>query len=240
MSIPVLPAPVYSVVVPFFNEEGSVESLLAEIRAALDALGQPWQAVFVNDCSRDATGEKLRLATAEWADCEVIQFAENQGQAAALWAGFHAARGQWIITLDGDGQNVPGDIPALLPLTATHDMVVGIRATRRDSWLRRTMSRIANGARGRLLRDGLKDSGCALKIFRREVVGAFLPMRSLYSFMPAFAVAAGFTVTEVAVRHRERASGKSNYGLAAFAWKPLVDMLAIWWFARRRIGGAGR
>ena len=227
--------PVYSVVVPFFNEEGALEALLAEIRAVMDSLGEPWQAVFVNDCSGDATGEILRRATAGWADCELIHFAQNRGQAAALVAGFAAARGRWIITLDGDGQNVPGDIPRLLPLARTHDMVVGIRATRRDSWLRRAMSRIANGVRGRLLRDGLKDSGCALTIFRREVVGAFLPMRSLYSFMPAFAVAAGFTVAEVAVRHRERTSGKSNYGLAAFAWKPLVDMLAIWWFARRRI-----
>jgi glycosyltransferase involved in cell wall biosynthesis len=227
-------APVYSVVVPFYNEADSLQSLLAEIRAAMVAIGEPWEAIFVNDGSRDATEAKLREGTADWSDCSVITMPRNRGQAAALWAGFQAARGTWIITLDGDGQNVPADIPTLLPLRQGHDMVVGVRVSRRDSWLRRAMSRIANAVRGRLLRDGLTDSGCALKVFRREVVSSFLPMCSLYSFMPAFAVAAQFKVTEIPVRHRERQGGKSNYGFGVFAWRPLADMLAIWWVSQRR------
>ncbi len=166
-------APVYSVVVPFYNEADSLQSLLAEIRAAMVAIGEPWEAIFVNDGSRDATDAKLREGTADWSDCSVITMPRNRGQAAALWAGFQAARGTWIITLDGDGQNVPADIPTLLPLRQGHDMVVGVRVSRRDSWLRRAMSRIANAVRGRLLRDGLTDSGCALKVFRREVVSSF-------------------------------------------------------------------
>jgi dolichol-phosphate mannosyltransferase len=228
------PMPVYSVVVPFYNEADSLQSLLAEIRAAMDAVGEPWEAIFVNDGSRDATESTLREATTDWSDCHVITLPRNRGQAAALWTGFQAARGAWIITLDGDGQNVPADIARLLPLRHGHDMVVGVRVTRRDSWLRRAMSRVANAVRGRFLRDGLTDSGCALKVFRREVVASFLPMRSLYSFMPAFAVAAGFTVTEIPVQHRERQGGKSNYGFGVFAWRPLADMLAIGWVSRRR------
>jgi glycosyltransferase involved in cell wall biosynthesis len=228
-------APTYTVVVPFFNEAESLGSLLTEIFETMQSLGQPWQAVFVDDGSADATGEKLVAITAGWPDCEVIRFAENRGQAAALWVGFQAARGTWIVTLDGDGQNVPADLATLLPLTQAYDMVVGVRAQRRDSWLRRKMSRVANRVRGKVLRDGLSDSGCALKVFRREVAESFLPLRTLYSFMPAFAVAAGYRVTEVPVRHRERRAGQSSYGLRAMAWRPLADMLAVWWMTRRRL-----
>ncbi len=230
--------PEFSVVVPFYNEEGVIPSFLPEIFEAMTATGDRWEAVFVNDGSRDTTGALLEKITATWPACRVIHHARNSGQAAALWTGFSQARAPWIITLDGDGQNVPADIPALLALRGEYDMIVGIRATRKDSRLRRAMSRIANRVRRKALADGMSDSGCALKVFRRVIVGSFLPMRSLYSFMPAFAASAGYRITEIPVTHRERTSGKSNYGFLSFAWRPLADMLALWWIRHRRIPGA--
>jgi dolichol-phosphate mannosyltransferase len=226
--------PLHSVVIPFYNEAGAIPALLAEVRATMDALGAPWEAVLIDDGSSDGTAAALTAATQGWPAARVIADGENQGQAAALLRGFRAARGPWIITLDGDGQNDPADIPALLAAAQQCDMVVGIRATRRDNWLRRAMSRIANEVRGRMLGDNLRDSGCALKVFRSEVTAAFFPIRSLYSFMPAMAGAAGWRIREQPVNHRERRSGVSKYGFGTFAWRPLVDTVALWWLLRCR------
>ena len=225
----------YSVVIPFFNEEGAVSTLLPELRFTMDQLGQPFEVILVDDGSVDATLANLAAFAAEWPACRCVSFARNQGQATALLRGCQEAKGRWIITLDGDGQNNPEDIPKMIAAAARgFDMVVGIRANRQDTWLRRSMSRLANAVRGRLLRDNLRDSGCALKIFRREIVASFWEIRSLYSFMPAFAISAGWRVTEIPVRHRERRTGASKYGFGTFAWRPMVDLLALWWLLRFR------
>ena len=226
--------PAYSFIVPFFNEAESCRDLLQELRAAADALGQDVEVIAVDDGSRDATLAILREIAAGWPALRVLPLARNSGQAAAIYTAMRAARAPILVTMDGDGQNVPGDIPLLLARLGEADMVAGVRAERNDSWLRRTMSRLANGLRSRLLADGMSDSGCALKAFRREVVEAFLPMRTLYSFMPALAVAAGFTVVEQPVRHRERRAGTSKYGLLVMLWRPALDMLGVWWWRRRR------
>jgi glycosyltransferase involved in cell wall biosynthesis len=226
--------PTYSVVIPFYNEQGAIPALLAEVRATMDGLGQPYEAIFLDDGSTEGTAAVLATATRDWPAARVVPMGANQGQAGALLRGFREARGAWIITLDGDGQNAPGDIPALIAATAACDMIVGIRATRQDNWLRRAMSRIGNEIRGRALGDHLRDSGCALKVFRAEITQAFFPIRSLYSFMPAMAVAAGFRVAEMPVTHRERRTGESKYGFGTFAWRPLVDLLALWWLLRCR------
>lgn len=230
------PVPAYSVVIPFYNEAGALPGLLAELRGVMDGLGQPYEVLAVDDGSRDATPQILTTAAAGWPQLRPLRQEPNAGQSAALLRGLHAASAPWIITLDGDGQNLPADIPRLLDAARDTgaDMVVGIRAQRRDSWLRRAMSRLANGVRGRILADGLQDSGCALKVFRRDLVASFWSIRSLYSFMPAFAVAAGARLAEVPVQHRERRTGTSNYGLGTFAWRPLVDTLALWWLLRCR------
>ena len=112
-------------------------------------------------------------------------------------------------------------------------MVIGIRAGRRDSFLRRAMSRFANAIRGRMLDDRVQDSGCALKVFRREVVAVLLPLKTLYSFMPALAKAGGFRLAEKPVNHRPRLGGRSSYGFVAFLWKPAVDLVGVWWFRKR-------
>ena len=189
--------PVYSVVVPFYNEAETAAALIAEIGQAMAALGEPWELLMVNDGSRDTTGEILQQAAAAHANHRYLRLPKNRGQAAALSAGMQRARGRFVVTMDGDGQNDPADIPALAALLDGADMVVGIRAGRRDSWLRRSMSKFANAIRGRLLDDRMQDSGCALKVFRREVVPVLLPLKTLYSFMPALAKAGGYKVGEM-------------------------------------------
>jgi dolichol-phosphate mannosyltransferase len=146
------------------------------------------------------------------------------------------ARGRILILMDGDGQNDPWDIPQLLTLLedVNSDMAEGVRVARKDAWPRRVASRIANGVRRRILRDGVTDAGCGLKAFHRCVIEAFIPVQTLYSFIPALAVGAGFTVVEVPVRHRSRRGGKSNYGIRQFLWRPLLDLFGVWWFTRRR------
>ncbi|MGK0188149.1 MAG: 4-amino-4-deoxy-L-arabinose transferase-like glycosyltransferase [Verrucomicrobiales bacterium] len=227
--------PAFSVVVPIYNEEDNVVPLYDEIRATLEIIGKPWELIFVDDASTDSSPEKLQtIATSDSRVC-IETFQSNSGQGAALFAGMKAAMGTVVITMDGDGQNVPADIVSLLEsLNGGVDMVVGTRTTRRDTKLRRVMSRLANGVRARFLGDGLNDSGCALKVMRREVITALIPIQTLYSFVPALASGAGFTLAERPVQHRERQSGQSNYGLLKMLWRPFVDMIGVAWYNWRR------
>jgi dolichol-phosphate mannosyltransferase len=227
--------PVLSVVIPFFNEAENVSGVLGELRDTLTTLGLNAEIIAVNDGSRDGTGPALDALAQAWTAVRVVHFSQNRGQAASLWEGFQQARGEWIAMLDGDGQNPPAELARLWDIRETADMIVGIRAERNDSALRRTMSRIANAVRRVALRDGVSDTGCSLKIFRREVARSFIPLRTMYSFLPAFAVAAGWTVRELPVGHRPRRAGVSKYGLRAMAIHPLLDMLSLCWILRRTI-----
>jgi dolichol-phosphate mannosyltransferase len=230
-------SPDVSIVIPFFNEEENVSPLLTELREVCATLGQV-EVLLVNDGSKDQTGREIDYWATEWPGVRPVHFVTNHGQAAALFTGLQLCRGKTVVTLDGDGQNDPGDIPRLLAaLENGADMIAGVRALRRDSLLRRVMSRLANGIRSRALRDGVRDTGCTLKAFRREVIATFIPIRTMYSFMAAMAVNAGFTVSQMEVGHRARTRGESKYGLGAFLWRPLVDMLGLMWFFRRRIPG---
>jgi dolichol-phosphate mannosyltransferase len=228
-------APALSVVIPFFNEGPNVASLLAELRDSLESLGASHEVLAVDDGSADNTADALATVARNWPAVRVISFPKNQGQAAALWIGFREARGAWIASLDGDGQNPPAELKSLWECRESGDLITGRRAHRNDSWLRRTMSRVANGVRRRLLRDGVDDSGCALRLFRREVRESFWPIRTLYSFIPAFAAAGGWRIRQVDVAHRARKAGTSKYGLLVMAWRPLCDMLALFWLLRRQL-----
>ena len=222
-----------TVVIPFFNEVANVRSVLAEVRTTLVSLNASHEVIVVDDGSSDGTGAELDAVAREWPDLKVIHFTRNRGQAAALWEGFQQARGAWISMLDGDGQNPPQELARLWALRHSADFIAGARQGRQDSTLRRTMSRVANAVRSKLLRDRVSDSGCSLKVFRREVVGSFLPIRTMYSFLPAFAVSGGWSVLEVPVAHRARTAGVSKYGLRVMAVHPLLDLLALCWILRR-------
>jgi glycosyltransferase involved in cell wall biosynthesis len=226
--------PEISVVVPFFNEEECAAAVIDELRSTLVSLGRTFEVIALDDGSSDATFSALRSVAGWDPRIRVLRWQPNRGQAAALYDGLRAARAPILVTMDGDGQNDPADIAPLFSALGDLDMVVGIRAERNDSWLRRRMSRVANAVRGRILRDGVRDSGCALKVFRREVIESFIPIRTLYSFMPALAVAGGHRVAQRQVRHRARRAGKSSYGLRVMLWRPFLDLLGVWWFTRRR------
>lgn len=226
-------SPRLSVVIPFFNEEEAAPALIAELRPAIEGLGDV-EVLLINDGSSDGTERVLNEAAAAWPAVRAIHFEKNQGQGPALFFGIHRARGEAIALLDGDGQNDPADIPSLFAALDKADFVTGYRAKRKDSTLRRYMSRIANAVRSRVLRDGMRDSGCGLKVFRREVREAFIPLRTLYSFIPAMVNAAGFRMAERPVGHRPRTLGTSKYGLWVMLWRPLMDMLGMAWFIRRR------
>jgi len=224
-----------SVVIPFFNEEENVVTLLAEVREVCSLLGLSTEVIAVDDGSSDDTGRQLDSAALSWPALKPIHFVSNHGQAAALYHGMQQCRGDVVVTMDGDGQNDPRDIPRLLD--AIHDgvdLAVGVRTRRRDSALRIVMSRIANGIRSKALGDGVRDTGCTLKAFRREVISSFLPIRTMYSFMVAMAVQSGYTIRQIEVNHRPRTKGQSKYGVLVFLWRPLVDMLGLMWFFRRR------
>ena len=228
----------FSIVVPFYNEYANAAPLIREIRAITAVWSDPYEAILIDDGSSDYTAAAIRDELVRWPEARLLRLFENNGQAAALYLGMQAARGDYVILLDGDGQNDPRDIPRLLMALEGADFVVGVRSDRKDSAARLIMSRIGNAIRCRLLGDGVRDSGCGLKAFRREVVDAFIPIRTLYSFMPAMAISAGYKVTQLPVRHRLRKNGKSKYGIRAFAWRPIVDLLGVWWFCRRRCPNA--
>jgi dolichol-phosphate mannosyltransferase len=224
----------YSIVIPVYNEEDVVGDLLDELSVFVSTWRSDYEILMIDDGSSDHTAEIIGSRFENWRQGQLVRLSRNCGQAAALYYGMKRACGQVVILMDGDGQNDPRDIPKVLAPLDEVDMVVGVRVERQDSFVRRTMSRLANAARSRILSDGVADSGCGIKAFHRRVIDAFIPMRTLYSFMPALAISAGFTVRQVPVHHRPRSGGKSKYGVRQFLWKPLLDLMGVWWFSRRR------
>jgi glycosyltransferase involved in cell wall biosynthesis len=220
-----------SVVIPVYNEAGNLTPLVSDAIAVLEALGRDYEVILVNDGSTDGTGAEIAALHARWPRCRELSMPANAGQATALLAGLRAAKGEILITMDGDGQNDPRDIPPLLALVESGglDVACGWRIDRHDSWLRRIMSRVANGVRRVVLADGLHDTGCQLRVFRSEVRKILEPMELLQSFLPSLAVAAGFRVGEHPVRHHPRRRGDSKYGFGRLWWRPAAAMIALRW-----------
>jgi glycosyltransferase involved in cell wall biosynthesis len=227
-----------SVVVPVRDEAGSIGPLVAEIDAALAGLAD-YEIVYVNDGSRDATAEALAQTQRAHPRLRVVHHAESCGQSAAIRSGVAAARFPWVATLDGDGQNDPADIPRLLEALAPGrrepglELVAGWRAERRDSWLRRVSSRVANAVRGSLLGDRTPDTGCGLKLFGRELFLALPWFDHMHRFLPALVLREGGVVRSVVVSHRERKAGRSKYGVHNRLWVGIVDLLGVMWLMRR-------
>jgi dolichol-phosphate mannosyltransferase len=247
-SVPEAPAPeapALSIVVPVHDEQDNIAPLLAELRAALD--GQmDYEVLYVDDGSRDATAAMLREAAGAHPRLRVLTHARSFGQSAALMSGVRAARAPWIATLDGDGQNDPRDILRLYELVRAPDtqsdlaLVVGHRRRRRDTWLKRVSSRVANAVRGGLLGDRTPDTGCGLKLVRREVYLRLPYFDHMHRFLPALVQAAGGETLSVAVNHRERLRGRSHYGLHDRLWAGIVDLIGVLWLRRRLRGAAAR
>jgi glycosyltransferase involved in cell wall biosynthesis len=207
--------PEISVVIPLRDEELNVRPLHAELTEALVALGIPFELILVDDGSEDGTFARLAEIQAGDARVRVVRFARNFGQTAAFAAGFDRARGRLIVTLDGDLQSDPADIPGMLALAATHDIVCGWRKARKDSFLTRYVpSVVANWLLGLVSGIHLHDNGCSLKVFRAAVVKPLKLKPGMHRYLPALASQVGGRVTEVVVNHRPRRFGRSKYGLS--------------------------
>jgi dolichol-phosphate mannosyltransferase len=222
-------APAISIVVPLYNEEGNVADLQRQIETALT--GREYEIVLVDDGSTDDTVKNIPGG----ARVRVLRLEKNSGQSAAMHAGIHNALGEVIVTLDGDLQNDPADIPAMMAMLNTgYDLVCGYRQRRKDTFFKRLQSRIANAVRARFVGDGVRDTGCTLKAMRRECREALLLFNGMHRFIPALIRNMGWKVTEMPVNHRPRISGVSKYGFGNRAWRATMDMFGVRWLNSRR------
>lgn len=232
--------PEISVVVPVHNESGNVIALLDEIEAALTGVAG-FEAVFVDDASSDDTACVLQRYALSHSWLVVLRHRSNCGQSTAVRTGFMHARAPVVATLDGDGQNPPADLPAVLARWRALQqggaqppvLIAGWRAQRRDTWLRRLSSRVANRVRSGFLGDATPDSGCGLKLIARADFLALPYFDHMHRFLPALVRRAGGTVESVKVAHRARGHGQSHYGVGNRLWVGLVDILGVMWLQRR-------
>jgi dolichol-phosphate mannosyltransferase len=230
------PAPRLSVVVPARNEAGNIAPLVEEIVRALCALA-PHEIIYVNDGSRDATEAELQALMRVHGSLRQIKHKVSCGQSAAVRTGVTAARAPIVATLDGDGQNDPAFLPALvaaLERDPAVGLVAGQRIGRKATGFKRFQSRVANAARKAILRDGTRDTGCGLKAFRREVFLALPYFDAVHRFLPALVRRDGYNVAYVDVVDRPRLHGASNYGLWDRLWVGILDLAGVWWLVRRR------
>jgi dolichol-phosphate mannosyltransferase len=229
--------PAVSVVVPVRNEAGNIAPLIAEIATALGK-GPGFEIIYVNDGSTDHTESELTLLMASRPWLRQVKHQSSCGQSAAVSTGVRHARAPVVVTLDGDGQNDPAFIPALLEELAAGaprvGLVAGQRIGRQASGFKKLQSRIANGVRGAVLRDGTRDTGCGLKAFRRDVFLALPYFDGLHRFLPALVRREGYEIGYVDVVDRPRRAGTSNYGMWDRLWVGILDLIGVWWLIRRR------
>jgi dolichol-phosphate mannosyltransferase len=229
--------PAVSVVVPVRNEAGNIALLVAEIAIALE--GQwSFEVVYVDDGSTDGTEAELKRLMTQHAWLRRVRHKQSCGQSAAVRTGVAAARAPIVVTLDGDGQNDPAFIPALVRALEAGNprvgLVAGQRVSRKSGGFKKLQSRIANAVRGAVLRDGTRDTGCGLKAFRRAVFLGLPYFDGLHRFLPALIRREGFDIGYVDVVDRPRAHGVSNYGLWDRLWVGILDLAGVWWLIRRK------
>ncbi len=220
--------PTISIVIPFYNEEETVVSVLEEVVQTNPGA----EIIAVNDGSGDRTAELMQSV----AGVRALNAPENRGQSAALYAGLKQATGDVCVMMDGDGQNDPADIPALVAaLTEGIGMVCGYRAVRKDTASRRWASKIANRIRVTFINDGIRDTGCSLKCFHREAVDHLVPFNGMHRYMAAFMKRAGLTIAEIPVNHRSRHAGTSKYTNWDRALRGIYDLFGVSWLLRRKV-----
>ncbi len=225
--------PLVSIVIPAKDEAGNLPALLDEVDAAL--IDIDYEVLVVDDASQDGTWAMLtRRATAD-SRLRPLHHDKSAGQSTCVWQAAREARGAWLATLDGDGQNDPADLPRLLERAQRGDitLVAGHRTTRRDDWLKRLSSRVANKVRAALLMDDTPDTGCGLKVIQREAFLALPYFNHMHRFLPALVLAQGGRCVWVPVNHRPRGTGESHYGLNDRLWAGLLDILGVMWLRKR-------
>lgn len=229
--------PDFSVVIPCFNEADNIADLVAEVAAACE--GRHFEVLVVDDASTDATAARIgSLRPAYGGRLRLVQHRQNAGQSAGVCSGVDAARGRVIVTLDGDGQNDPADIPALVQTLAVYAgtspaLICGHRRRRQDTWVRRLSSKVANGVRAWALGDATPDTGCGLKAFERSLFLQLPRFNHMHRFLPALVRRSGGVAISVPVNHRPRLHGQSKYGIGNRLWVGIVDIFGVMWLQRR-------
>src|ERR1700687_119747 len=228
--------PAVTVVVPVRNEAGNIAALVAEIAKAFDGQWR-FEVIYVNDGSSDSSEAELKRLMAQYPWLRRVRHKQSCGQSAAVRSGVAAARAPLIVTLDGDGQNDPGFIPAMLRALeaggASMGLIAGQRVGRKASGFKKLQSRIANAVRGAVLRDGTRDTGCGLKAFRRDVFLKLPSFDGFYRFLPALVRRDDYAIGYVDVIDRPRGAGVSNYGMWDRLWIGILDLAGVWWLIRR-------
>lgn len=230
-------SPWASVIIPIKDERDNLSPLIASLLKVMDSheasQSRPYEIIFVDDGSSDGSSEALDRLAHEHSCVRVFHFDRNYGKTCALEAGFHHSSGEIIIQIDGDLQQDSEDILKLLPLTSSYDVVCGWRQQRQDGLVKKVSSLIANRVRNMFTHDGMHDTGCPLKIFRRPVLERIRLFEGMHRFFPALALMHGFTVTEVPVRHYPRLHGLSKYGMGNRLFTSLYDLIAVRWMQQR-------
>ena len=230
--------PKLSVVIPSYNEEGNVPLVATATHRALRAAGiEDYEIVFVNDGSRDGTLDQIRAEVERDHRVRLLSLRRNSGETAATEAGIRHSRGDVVVVMDCDLQNDPTDIPRLLEKIGPYDCVCGYREKRGegDNLVKIVSSRVANGVRNWALGDGIRDSGCTFRAFKREALGRVKFFRGMHRFLPTLLQMEGFTVTEIPVKHHPRRLGQSKYGVLNRVFAASYDLLAVRWMRRRTI-----
>ncbi len=228
--------PDISLVIPVYNEAGCIGGVIEEAAAALEGVERPYEIIVVDDGSTDGTADVLVRASAQCPALRVVTLEQNSGQSAAFHAGFAECRGRIAVLMDGDGQNDPHDIPALVnALGDDCDACCGYRVNRRDTWSKRAGGRLANMVRRWVLHDGIRDAGCSLKAIKREFLEA-LPMDrpGMHRFIPALLQMQGASITQLPVSHRARSTGQSKYTNLGRLGQAVSDLWAVRQMQKRR------
>lgn len=227
--------PNVSVIVPVFNEHENVVPLVEEIQEALEPFETSYEIVLVDDASTDSTWQKICQCRRRDARIRGLHHEVNAGQSAALWTGVTNSAAPILVTLDGDRQNDPADLPRLLHALRDCDFVCGVRIKRRDNWLRRVSTRVARRARRTALKVDFRDTGCAFRAFKRECLQGIFAFNGLHRFLPVLVHGNGWKTLEIAINHRPRVAGVSKYGLWNRLWRGVYDLIAIAWYQKRRL-----
>ena len=229
-------SPQISVVVPVFNEQDNIAPLVHEIVAALRGI-IPFEIVYVDDCSKDASRDVLKQLQLVTPELRTFGHTEQSGQSTAIRNGVKQARGGWIATLDGDGQNDPADIPKLIAARDAAEpsvkLFAGWRVERKDTGSKRWASKAANAIRSRLLKDETPDTGCGIKLFERALFLDLPYFDHMHRYLPALVKRAGFQSISVPVNHRERSTGVSKYNNLGRAWVGISDLRGVGWLIKR-------
>ena len=223
-----------AIIVPVFNEADNVLPMAREVAAAFNSLGREWELVFVDDASTDDTPKRIVEASQTDRHVRGLRHQRNAGQSAAVWTGLQATTTPILCTLDGDLQNDPADLPAMIQKLVEFDFVSGMRLNRQDTWVRKASSRIARKARKAALGVDFRDTGCAIRAFKRTAIAGVFPFNGLHRFLPVLVHGGGARTLEVPVNHRPRVAGVSKYGVWNRLGRGIYDLIAISWYQKRR------